>query len=104
MIVQFKNSYLEALFQDKALPGKPRYSHDITVKFKKTIQKLKFADSIREIKSQKGLNFEGLKGDYKGFFSVRVDRSYRLILTVDKDEHVTIADILSVHDLTNHYQ
>ncbi len=104
MIIQFKNSYLEALFQGKAVPGKPRYSNDIIVKFKKTIQKLKFADSIREIKSQKGLNFEGLKGDYKGFFSVRVDRSYRLILTVDKDDNVTIADILSVHDLTNHYQ
>lgn len=104
MIIQFKNSYLEALFQGKAVPGKPRYSNDIIVKFKKTIQKLKFADNIREIKSQKGLNFEGLKGDYKGFFSVRVDRSYRLILTVDKDENVTIADILSVHDLTNHYQ
>jgi proteic killer suppression protein len=104
MLIQFKNSYLEALFQGKAVPGKPRYSNDIIVKFKKTIQKLKFADNIREIKSQKGLNFEGLKGDYKGFFSVRVDRSYRLILTVDKDENVTIADILSVHDLTNHYQ
>ena len=104
MIVQFKNSYLEALFQGKAVPGKPRYSNDVVVKFKKTILKLQFADNIREIKAQKGLNFEGLKGDYKGFFSVRVDRSYRLILTVDKDENVTIADILSVHDLTNHYQ
>ncbi len=104
MIIHFKNTYLEALFQGKAVPGKPRYSNDIIVKFKKTILKLQFADNVREIKSQKGLNFEGLKGDYKGYFSVRIDRSYRLILTVDKDENVTITDILSIHDLTNHYQ
>ena len=104
MLVQFKNSYLEKLFQSKAVPGKPKYSSDIVTKFKKTILKLQYADSLREIKSQKGLNFEALKGDYKGYYSVRVDYSYRLILTLDKNARLNITDIITVHDLTNHYQ
>jgi toxin HigB-1 len=104
MVLQFKNAYLEKLFEGKVVPGKPRYSSDVIAKFKKTILKLKYADSLREIRSLKGLNFEALKGDLKGFHSVRVDYSYRLILTVDKDEKIKIAEILTVHELTNHYQ
>ena len=104
MIVQFKNTYLEKLFEGKAVAGEPRYSSEIITKFKKTILKLQFADGIREIRLQKGLNFEALEGDLKGFYSVRVDHSYRLILTVDKDEALSITEIVMVHDLTNHYQ
>src|SRR5262245_51399466 len=104
MNLRFKNSYLEKLFEGKAVPGKPRYSSDVITKFKKTILKLKYADSIREIKSIRGLNFEVLKGDFKGYYSVRVDYSYRLILTLDEDDTIRITEILTVHDLTNHYQ
>lgn len=104
MIVQFKNAYLEKLFEAKPISGKPRYSSEVVMKFKKTILKLKYADNIRQIKDQRGLNFEALKGDRKGYFSVRVDYSYRLILTVDHNEKISITEILTVHDLTNHYQ
>jgi proteic killer suppression protein len=104
MIVQFKNAYLEKLFEGKPVSGKPRYGSEVITKFKKTVLKLKMADNIRDIKSQKGLNFEGLKGELKGCYSVRVDYSYRLILTVDKSGTMMIADVLSIHDLTNHYQ
>lgn len=104
MILQFRNAYLEKLFEGKPIPGKPRYSSEVVTKFKKTVLKLKYADSIRELKTQKGLNFEALKGDWKGYFSVRVDYSYRLILTIDNDETVRITEILTAHYLTNHYQ
>jgi plasmid maintenance system killer protein len=50
------------------------------------------------------LNFESLRGNYKGYFSVRVDKGYRLILSVDKAGTVNISEVLSVHDLNNHYQ
>jgi len=104
MILQFKNAYLEKLFEGKPVSGKPRFSNDVIIKFKKTILKLKNADSLREIKNQKGLNFEALKGDLKGYYSVRVDYVYRLILTVDDDKTIKITEVLTIHDLTNHYQ
>jgi proteic killer suppression protein len=104
MIINFKNAYLEKLFENKPVSGKPKYNAEIILKFKKTVLRLQSASSIREIRSFKGLNFEVLKGNLKGYYSVRVDRSYRLILTVDEEIGVIIKEVLTVHDLNNHYQ
>ncbi len=103
MIVKFKNFYLQRLFEGEDTPGKPKYDKAVIIKFKKTILKLQFANSITEIRQQKGLNFEGLKGDLKGYFSVRVDYNYRLILAIEKDK-IEISEIILIHSLTNHYQ
>ncbi len=104
MIIQFQSPYLGKLFQGKSVAGKPKYSSDVILKFKKTILKLQAADSISQLRSFKGLNFEALKGDLKGFHSVRVDRNYRLILTADKTEGIIIKEVITVHDLNNRYQ
>ncbi len=103
MVVQFNNEYLEKIYQGKAVRGKPRYSNEVIRQFKKTILKLQFADTIRELHNLKGLNFEVLKGDYKGFYSVRVDIKYRLILSILSDGSIGVNEILIVEDLTNHY-
>ena len=103
MIVKFKNFYLQKLFESEDVSGKPKYDKALIIKFKKTILKLQFANSITEIRQQKGLNFESLKGDLKGYFSVRVDYNYRLILAIEKDK-IEISEIILIHFLTNHYQ
>ena len=104
MVLQFNNVYLERLFEDRPVLGKPKCSNEVIIKFKKTVLKLKLASNIRDIKMQKGLSLEALKGDRKGYYSVRVDYSYRLILTIDKNETISITDVITIHDLTNHYQ
>ena len=104
MIVKFDNSYLEKLFQGKAVSGKPRYSDDVIVKFKKTILILRNIDSVKDLRKFQGLNFEALKGNFRGYYSVRVDYKYRLILSIEKDRGLIVQDILIVEDLTNHYQ
>ncbi len=103
MVVQFNNAYLEKIFEVKQVAGKPKYSRDVILKFKKTVLMLKNTESISELRKFRGLNFEGLKGDFKGYFSVRVDLQYRLILSVEKNL-VIITDILIIEDLTKHYQ
>jgi toxin HigB-1 len=103
MIVEFNNAYLQKLFEGKQVPGKPRYSRDVILKFKKTVLMLQNTESINELRKFRGLNFEALKGDYKGYYSVRVDLQYRLILSVEKDS-VVITDVLIIEDLTNHYR
>lgn len=104
MIIEFRNDYLQKLFEGKDVPGKPKYSKDIITKFKKTILKMQFADNIRQLSASKALNFELLKGELKGKYSVRVDYHYRLILSLQKGNSVALRDILIVEDLTNHYQ
>lgn len=103
MIVAFNNGYLQKIFEGKQVTGKPKYSQDVILKFKKTILMLQNTGSIKELRKFRGLNFEALKGDYKGYYSVRVDLQYRLILSVEKGT-VVITDVLIIEDLTNHYQ
>jgi proteic killer suppression protein len=103
MTVKFNNDYLELLFQGKDLPGKPRFSDEVIKKFKKTVLMLQYAESIAQIRQLKGLNFELLKGDLKGWCSVRVDLKYRLILSVESDNLIT-AETLIIEELTNHYR
>ena len=103
MIVAFNNAYLQKIYEGKQMAGKPKYSQDVILKFKKTVLMLQNTENIRELRKLRGLNFEALKGDYKGYYSVRVDLHYRLILSVEKDS-VVITDVLIIEDLTNHYQ
>lgn len=51
---------LEKLFEGRPVPGKPKYSHEVVERFKKTILKLPFVDSLKELSKHKGLNFESL--------------------------------------------
>lgn len=105
MIVAFNNAYLQKLYEGRSITGKPRYANGVLTKFKKTVLMLKNMESVRELKKFRGLNFEALKGDYKGYFSVRVDYHYRLILCIgETDQAIVIREILVIEDLTNHYQ
>ena len=103
MIIKFNNAYLQRIYESKHVKGKPKYSQEVIVKFKKTVLMLLYAESIKELKKFRGLNFEALKGDFKGYFSVRVDLYYRLILSVEKDSLI-VTEILIIEDLTKHYQ
>lgn len=103
MIITFNNAYLQRIFEGKPVKGKPKYGQDVILRYKKTVLILLNTESIKELRRFAGLNFEALKGDYKGFYSVRVNKQYRLILRVEKDL-VVVSDILIIEDLTNHYK
>ncbi|HEY6083562.1 MAG TPA: type II toxin-antitoxin system RelE/ParE family toxin [Chitinophagaceae bacterium] len=104
MTVIFNNLYLEKLFEDKPVAGKPRYSVEVINKFKKTVLMLQYVENIRELRQFKGLNFEALKGKSKGYYSVRVDKEYRLILRIGEDQSIEVNEILIIEDLSNHYK
>lgn len=61
------------------------------------------AENIAELKKINSLNFELLKGERKGFYSVRVDLKYRLILTLE-GSNVLFAEEIIIEELTNHYR
>jgi proteic killer suppression protein len=103
MVIRFNNPYLQRLFENKPLLGKPHFPNDVIQKYKKTVLMLQYAGNIRELRKFKGLNFEALKGERKGSHSVRVDRKYRLIIKVEEEKIVEITEVLIIEDLTNHY-
>lgn len=103
MVVKFNNLYLQKLFEQTEVSGKPRHSGEIVKKFIKTVLMLQYADNISDVKSLKGLNFEALKGKMKGLYSVRVDQKYRLLFKIVKNE-IIAEGIILIEDLSNHYQ
>jgi toxin HigB-1 len=103
MEVHFNNAYLEKLYAGLSISGKPRYSEDVVEKFRKKVVILKNADSSIELRQIRSLNFEALKGDKKGLYSIRVDLKYRLEFLIEKDK-VSLYEIVIIEDLSNHYR
>ena len=103
MEVQFNNGYLEKLFTGLPVSGKPRYTEDVIEKFRKKIVILVNIENITQLRNFKALNFEALKGDKKGLYSIRVDLKYRLEFSIEKDR-ILLRDVVFIEDLSNHYK
>lgn len=100
MLVRFQNDYLEKLFTGNPLKGKPKFSDVVVSKFKKCVLILKNVESSVELSKFRGLNFEALKGEKKGLYSIRVDEGYRLEFKLIKD----IIEIVQIEQLSKHYE
>lgn len=103
MQVHFNNDYLEKLYSNQPLKGKPAFSTEVVIQFKKTVLKIKLAESTVELRQQKGLHFEALKGDKKGLYSVRVNKQYRLEFKIENDK-ITLLEIILIENLSKHYE
>ena len=103
MIIAFNNGYLESIAKNEKVKGKPRFDKHVIEKFKKTLKILQRLPDTASLRAFRSLNFEALKGDKKGLYSVRVDYHYRLLFIIEKDI-VKVSEIITIEDLTNHYQ
>ena len=52
MIIKFNNHYLEKLFENRPVTGKPKYANDVIRKFKKAVLKLQFAEQACPVSGQ----------------------------------------------------
>lgn len=100
MIIKFNNSYLEKLFEGKEVK-KLIYSKEVVIQFKKTVLRLQIADNTHQLRQFRSLNFEALKGDKKGLYSVRVNKQYRLEFMIENDN---LIEIILIEDLSKHYE
>ncbi|MBR4592988.1 MAG: type II toxin-antitoxin system RelE/ParE family toxin, partial [Bacteroidaceae bacterium] len=51
-----------------------------------------------------GLNYEHLHGDKEGYSSVRVNKQYRLEFKEILEGDKTIAEMVNITELSNHYK
>lgn len=103
MEIRFNNAYLENLYAGRPLKGKPVYSKELVVQFKKTVLRIEQADNSIQLRQFRSLNLEALKGNKKGLYSVRVNKQYRLEFTLEND-NITLLEIVLIEDLSKHYQ
>jgi len=73
MVIKFSNTHLEALAKDEPVQGQAKFDKQATFTLKKTLRILQRMPDTNSLKALDSLQFEGLNGDMKDLYAVRVD-------------------------------
>jgi proteic killer suppression protein len=105
MKVRFKSDELEYYYITplSEIRGKLPVSKEIIYQFKKKIQILISIESLDELAFFRSLNFESLKGDRQGEFSIRLNLQYRLLFSIEEDDSLVVG-ILVINEISKHYE
>ncbi len=99
MEVEFEDEGLARLETDP--DHNPGYGPEVIKQFRKRIQLIRSAPDERDFYALRSLNFEKLKGDREGQYSMRLNKQWRLILKLVKRESdpklVVIVSIVDYH-------
>lgn len=105
MIVCFEQEYLRELYEDgKASDKRHRFQPQIIKKYTRTIDLMKKLPNVMGLTQYGGLHYEKLQGDKEGLSSVRVNNQYRIEFREIHEGDKTIAEVVSITDLSNHYK
>lgn len=104
MIVTFEKTYLKELFENgQCSDKKHRFQPHIVKNYKKRIEQLQAAPNPDTLRQFKSLNFEALKGDKAGLFSIRVNDKYRIEFSLNANPEIQVLTICNIVELSNHY-
>ena len=67
------------------------------------IDYLKWALRKEDLFRLNSLNFEALKGNKAGRFSIRVNNQYRIEFTIEENSEEPVLTICNIVELSNHY-
>lgn len=105
MIVEFAEEYLRDLYSKGYCSDKKhRYQIDVIKRYKRGIDYLKWASRKEDLFRINSLNFESLKGDKSGRFSIRVNDRYRIEFTMRENLEDPILTICNIVELSKHYE
>lgn len=108
MNVGFKTKALERLFSNPldSIGGKQKFSKEVIKQYKKKVIILMTLSGLDELQQYKGLRFEYLMGDLKGFCSIRLNKQFRLLFKIVEKEQrieITIEELL-ITKISKHYE
>ena len=104
MIVECEEEYLRDLYtKGECSDKKHRYRIDIIKRYKRGIDYLKWASRKEDLFRINSLNFEALKGNKVGRFSIKVNDQYRIEFTMRETDEEPILTICNIVELSNHY-
>jgi proteic killer suppression protein len=96
--VRFESKRLAALYSEEA--AAKRYPSEVVDAFFELMTAIDAAIDERDLYALKGLHFEKLKGGRKNDRSMRLNRSWRLIVRMERDDS---GKLVVVVNLENHY-
>lgn len=104
MIVEFGEEYLRDLYtKGKCNNKKYRYRTDVIRRYIRGIDYLKSAHRKEDLFRINSLNFEALKGNKIGMFSIRVNEQYRIEFNMRETSDEPFLTICNIVELSNHY-
>ncbi len=105
MIVTFEEDYLRELYEDgQAKDKKHRYQPQIVRKYTRVIDLMMEQANVMDLARYGSLHYEHLHGDKEGLSSVRVNDQYRIEFREVLKDNKTIAEVVSITALSNHYK
>lgn len=97
MEVEFEDEGLRELEDRNSRSGD--YSLEVLRGFRKVMRVIRSANDERDFRAMRSLNFEKLKGDRLAQYSFRINRQWRLIVTIDAgDESKKLVRIIEIVD------
>lgn len=79
MIKSFGNALAEDLFDDESSKATKAFPPELRRAARRKLQYLHEATDLRDVKSPPGNRLERLKGDMKGFHSIRINDQWRVV-------------------------
>jgi proteic killer suppression protein len=79
MIHSFKKQLAEDLFFDRYTSNTKKFPSELRKTAQRKLQYLNAAKSLIDLRIPPGNRLEALKGDYKGYFSIRINDQWRII-------------------------
>jgi len=105
MKVRFKTLELEKFYFTPIdeLKGKLPIQKEIIRQYQRKVRNLTIISSLEELKSFRSLKFEPLKGDLKGNYSIRLNKQYRLIFSIEKEVNGSyIVEVIFISEISKH--
>ena len=105
MIVTFEEDYLRELYEDgQASDKKHRFQPQIIKKYTHVVDLMMAETNVMGLTKYGGLHYEHLHGDKEGLSSVKVNDQYRIEFREIIEGEKTIAEMVSLTELSNHYK
>lgn len=105
MRVLFEKDYLERLYR-KGDSGekKHRFQPQVVKKYIQIVDLMIDSPNVLSLTKYNSLRYEKLLGDKNGLSSVRVNNQYRIEFEEITKDNETIATIVNIIELSNHYK
>jgi len=105
MTVTFEKEYLRELYENgQASEKKHRFQPQIVKKYTRVIDLMMEQTNVMDLTRYGGLHYEHLHGDKEGLSSVKVNDQYRIEFREILQENKTIAELVNITELSNHYK
>ena len=105
MVVTFEEDYLRDLYErGQARDTKHRFQPQIIKKYIRVVDLMMELSNVMELTRYGGLHYEHLHGDNEGLSSVRVNDQYRIEFREILEGDKTIAEVVNITELSNHYK